>query len=117
MFELWTDAGGRYGITSAVQLTKNAWNHVMGTFDGNNLTIYVNGAPQGTYGGLAAFAPSKTPTRSTSAATSRNTPYRMDTFRGRMDEIGIYSEALSAGTCTTCGTPNSVGWRIGRTST
>ncbi len=68
------DTAGRYSVTSAVQLIKNVWNHLMGTFDGIRLTLYVNGSPQGTHAGLAAFTPRQMTIRSISAAGSRSGP-------------------------------------------
>ncbi len=42
-FYIYPSAGSFYPIASETRLTANAWNHIAAVFDGDNMTIYVNG--------------------------------------------------------------------------
>ncbi|MBN1964202.1 MAG: hypothetical protein JW910_06125, partial [Anaerolineae bacterium] len=101
VLEFWSDPfvhgwKARFEVSSAVQLTKNVWNHVMGTYDGHTLTIYVNGAPQGSETDSREIVPAQTSHPVYIGGYKSQWPYRFDTFQGRMDEISIYPSALSA---------------------
>jgi hypothetical protein len=87
-FETWLN-GASTGASTGVALTLNAWNHVVGTFDGTAVRIYLNGAVNS--GGVA---------RSMIAHTA---PFRLGShplnsafFGGLIDEAAIYNRALSA---------------------
>jgi subtilisin-like proprotein convertase family protein len=84
-----------YKVTSAAPLIKDQWNHVLGTFDGQRLRIYVNGALQGTYNAPAALTPCKNNEPLRIGGYESNYPYRMDTFAGRIDEVTLYNRALT----------------------
>ncbi len=80
----WHD-GVEHSLNSTVPLVMNQWNHVMGTYDGERLRIYVNGYPQG------ETTTSQTPTHN-------GAPLQIgsETFAGRLDEVTLYSRALAA---------------------
>jgi len=46
--------------TTPYTLTNNTWNHIVGTYDGTNLKVYVNGAPVQTNAGGGTLASSNT---------------------------------------------------------
>jgi hypothetical protein len=92
-----TSAGHR--ATSRVPLMMNQWNHVVGTYDGHWLTIYVNGVPQGRN---SYDLDGATPCKSSQPlwiggyhGNSSPYSYRFDGFAGRLDEVTIYHRALS----------------------
>jgi hypothetical protein len=87
------DLDALVSVQSTASLVMNQWNHVVGTYDGSDLKIYVNGYLQNS--------------DSTSADPVRNNqPLRIGgnvflsgeyaAFAGRLDEVTIYNHALSA---------------------
>lgn len=76
---------------SAVPLTLNQWNHVMGTFDGHTLRIYVNGSESGHTSASGASCPNSSP-----LAIGGWINKTQHSFAGRMDEVVIYRTALSS---------------------
>lgn len=74
--------------------TLGAWSHVVGTYDGATMELYVNGA---SVGSLAAptFVP-QTIWETRFGASANEVPTAGDVFVGDLDEIAIYDAALSA---------------------
>jgi hypothetical protein len=70
---LYSTGGGTYQIlTTTGALTLNKWYHLVGTFDGTNLTVYINGKQDST--GVFAFAPDSVAAPTTiGAATNTGT--------------------------------------------
>jgi hypothetical protein len=81
-FERWSGGVTDNGMKAYV--TTGAWWHIVGTFDGTNLSIYVNGS-------LAA-----TTTTGTSLVANGVHLLWGEAFQGRLDELAIYDHALSA---------------------
>ena len=77
-------------VNSAAPLMMNQWNHVMGTFDGKALKIYVNGYEQGSTT-VSGDPPACTNTDPLEIGGGRN-----QYFHGRLDEITLYDHALTA---------------------
>ncbi len=89
----WYISGG--GNNCRAALSTGAWHHVVGTFDGKRLKLYVDGI-------LASTSESK------EAAAGTGGPFRMGNstgearytkgahFKGMLDEVRLYSRALSA---------------------
>ncbi|MEM7037185.1 MAG: LamG-like jellyroll fold domain-containing protein, partial [Bacteroidota bacterium] len=76
-------------------LQTNVWQHVAATFDGDSLILYKNGVR------LAATGYSGTISSSTYNLTIGRIPFTAGgtrDFRGELDEIRLYSEALSVNT-------------------
>ncbi|HEX2900088.1 MAG TPA: LamG-like jellyroll fold domain-containing protein, partial [Bacteroidia bacterium] len=80
---------------STPQMPLNTWTHVAGTFDGTRLTIYINGIASGStlYSGvmLASTYDLAIGRITYTAGGTRN-------FDGKIDEVRVWSTALSAGT-------------------
>jgi Concanavalin A-like lectin/glucanases superfamily len=80
------DAGAYFGATSAVALTTGTTYHLVGTYDGTTLRIYVNGVDQGSATHPGAVDDS------TFAFLISNSVSAWD---GRLDEIAVYPTALA----------------------
>ncbi len=77
--------------TSSVPLILNHWNHVVGTYDGKALHIYVNGAESG------STTASGSPCPNTGVLAIGGWVNKIQhSFAGRMDEVAIFRTALSA---------------------
>jgi len=88
-----TKGASYYGVTSAVSLVKNQWGHVMATFDGLRLRIYVNGTLQGESTLPSTMTPDKA---ANSFYLARYWPVEYhDGFRGRLDEVTVYARPLT----------------------
>nr|MBC8449122.1 PD40 domain-containing protein [Chloroflexota bacterium] len=98
VFEFFTEGtSSGFEIASAVPLIKNVWNHVMGTFDGRWLRLYVNGSQQGFYPyDISSVIPMKNDYPLRIGGYLASYPNRGDTFDGRVDEVTIYARGLTA---------------------
>lgn len=84
-----TNYTNRY-VWSTTTPEKDKWYHVVGTYDGQNIKIYVNGVLEGTKSCTGTFAssPSNLYFGSRGIYNDRN-------FNGEIDEVSIYSRNLS----------------------
>ena len=69
----------------------NGWHHVVGTFDGNTLAIYVDGQPQDSISATNPLADDGLHVLIGSGDTATITP-----TKGSIDQVAIYDFALSA---------------------
>jgi len=77
--------------STATSLIQNVWNHVMATYDGQDMVIYLNGSPQGSrHVELSSLCHNNAPLR------IGRMPGRPYAFAGRIDEVTLYDHALSA---------------------
>jgi hypothetical protein len=84
------DGGTYYGVTATgVALTTGATYHLVGSFDGSTLRIYVNGVEQGSAVHAGAVDDSTVPL----VISSPSSGFGWD---GRLDEVAVYAHALSA---------------------
>ena len=93
---MWQGGGGTFNgavgyVTGTTASPVNAWTHVALTYDGAMLRLYVNGTP----------VASRTQTGGIQATTNPlwiggNNPYG-EYFQGLIDEVRIYSRALTSG--------------------
>ena len=67
----------------------NQWTHVVGTYDGNLIRIYINGVPDGSNTHTGLIAPSTDVLR----IGAENSTYKI--FNGTIDEVKIYNRALN----------------------
>jgi hypothetical protein len=70
------------------EIPKNEWHYWVGTYDGNTMKLYIDGSQ------VASASVSKTIT--TSADPLRIGHYENEWFTGLLDEVRIYSRALSS---------------------
>ena len=81
---------GSYGETyGTANLAANAWTHLAATYDGATLRLYVNGTQ------VASTAKTGTIAVSAGALTIGGDPLYGQYFTGRIDEVRIYSSALT----------------------
>jgi hypothetical protein len=93
-------AGGTFGSTFDVlgassAMPLNTWSHLALTWDGATMRLYVNGTQVATKARTGTLQAVSTPVRI--GANS----YAGENFLGRIDEVRIYSRALSAAEITT----------------
>jgi glucose/arabinose dehydrogenase/PKD repeat protein len=87
----------RATATSSLALTPGTVNHVVGTYDGARLRVYVNGTERASVAFAAGIAwnGSRDLVLGRPNATANRTPRHLD---GRLDEVALYRSALSAAT-------------------
>ena len=83
--------GGSLKGTSAVTPTLNAWTHLVGTYDGTTMILYKNGVPAGT---LSTTGTINYQNSAQSVLIGQNGGSGAE-FIGYIDEIGIWSRALT----------------------
>jgi len=88
-FDVSTPAGERTSAQSAV-LNTNMWYYVAGVYDGTNVKVYLNGVESSTNWGSSSNM--NTPA---GALSIGNDPNLSNYFQGYIDEVAIYSRALS----------------------
>ena len=85
-----TGVAGNLEVAGSARLTTNSWSHVAATFDGSTLRLYVNGAQVG------SRPASGTIVTSASALRIGGNTIWGEYFRGQIDDVRIYNEALTA---------------------
>lgn len=79
--------------TGIVTIAANTWYHVVGVYDGANISVYVNGVKTSTTTGTVVYAPNtNSPTR-IGAGTPETAPSLF--FPGQLDNVAIYNSVLS----------------------
>jgi hypothetical protein len=76
---------------SAHALTQDRFTHVVGSYDGTTLTVYIDGVEAGHHGASATIV---APTTDMTIGATRNGTYGH--FVGALDEVALYDKALSA---------------------
>jgi hypothetical protein len=74
---------------SAPNLTQDRFTHVVGTYDGSTLTLYLDGVQAGRHGASAAIDAAST---DMTIGATRNGTYGH--FVGSLDEVALYDKAL-----------------------
>ena len=94
-WQFWTGSGGSgaWDPINGPAVTLNTWVHLAGTFDGTTKRFYVNGTQVGT-GASSTFNPNVA--RGLRIGAGQNEAAANFLFQGDVDEVGIYSRALSA---------------------
>ncbi|MBK9448198.1 MAG: T9SS type A sorting domain-containing protein [Bacteroidetes bacterium] len=80
---------------STPQMALNTWTHVAGTYDGTRLTVYINGVASGTFLFSGPMLPS---TYNLAIGRITYTAGGTRNFDGKIDEVRVWSTALSAAT-------------------
>ena len=78
------------GLAGTKAITLNAWSHVASTWDGTTARLYINGTE------VARSALSGTAATSTGALRIGGNNVWAEWFKGVIDEVRVYSRALSA---------------------
>ena len=81
--------GGANRTAPGTALAANVWTHLAGTFDGNTLRLFINGAQ------VASAAVSGAVSTSTGALRIGGNSLWGESFQGRIDEIRVYNRALN----------------------
>ena len=90
-WQLWTGAGG-WNVVYGPSIVLNQWTHLVGTYDGTTLRLYVNGALVSS--NTVTYTPNTTrPLRVAAGRTELSAQYLLP---GRVDEVAVYGSALSA---------------------
>jgi len=86
----WWQAPDTYGVDGATAVGFDEWHHVAGSFDGENINVYLDGALDGT-------APTTEPIGvNEQNVLIGNNPYDLARFwDGLIDEVLVYNRALS----------------------
>ncbi len=77
-------------VTAGSALSSSAWHHVVGTYDGSNAVLYVDGAPAQTVSATGSIS-----TNSSVWTVGRDVIGSSNYFDGIIDEVKLYSRALS----------------------
>ncbi|MDH3976504.1 MAG: CxxxxCH/CxxCH domain-containing protein, partial [Deltaproteobacteria bacterium] len=85
-------------VTSVKALDIDVWNHVIGTYDGENLTIYINGQ----FDNQEPYKTTSLPPVTAAALFARrgydqNPGGRWGNFDGTLDNVVVYNRALTSG--------------------
>lgn len=84
-------------VTSALTLVAGTTYHLVGVYDGSNVTLYINGASNGTP--VAATGSINGYSASTLPYIGQRVGFGATAFQGNIDEVAIYAnQALSAAT-------------------
>jgi hypothetical protein len=83
------DVGGGRTAIGAAQLSLNTWTHIAATFDGVTLNLFVNGVAVSSTPAAGSIA------ASTAALRIGGHAVASEWFRGRIDDVRVYSRALS----------------------
>jgi chitodextrinase len=81
--------GGERNVNGTAQIPLNTWTHLAATYDGANLTLYVNGTQVGTLALTGNIVLSTGVLR-----IGGNTAFP-EWFQGQIDEIRVYNKALT----------------------
>jgi len=90
-WEFWVNSGAAMITISSNPATLNAWQHLVGTFDGTTATLYVNGVAAGS----AAVTSSYQPQTGTVLEIAQGEPGDNFYFAGQLEEAALYGAALS----------------------
>jgi hypothetical protein len=90
----WGCAGTDIKLAANQPLIESHWNHVLGTFDGWTLRLYVNGVEQSSNKLPAASACTSTAAVEIGGKASLSADH---SFHGLLDEVLVFKSALSAG--------------------
>jgi hypothetical protein len=90
--------GGQPTIGNAT-IPLNAWTHVVATWDGTHAKVYVNGVLDVDGGDYSGFGLNTGPTNHTIRVGQLHTSGE-GKFTGRLDEVAVFSRALSSGDVT-----------------
>lgn len=85
-----TTGGTQRTATAGSAISSSSWSHIVGTYDGNDVRLYVNGVQAGTSAGTGAIA-----TNALSWTIGRDANASSNYFNGVIDEVKVLNRALS----------------------
>ena len=91
-WQLWTGAGG-WNVVYGPPIVLNQWTHLVGTYDGTTLRLYVNGVLVSS--NAVTYTQNTTRPLRIAAGRTEDTPAQYF-LPGRVDEVAVYGSALSA---------------------
>jgi PKD repeat protein/glucose/arabinose dehydrogenase len=92
-WQFWVGNGGAdWGRAFGPAIALNTWTHLVGTYDGTTMRLYVNGVLAAT--STSAFGVNTARPLRVGAGANERTPDYL--FAGRIDEAAVYNGALSA---------------------
>ncbi len=104
-FRLKTGGATTTLIASSGDLVENQWQHVAAVYDGSTMELFVDGAPVGSTGKAGAL--SQNPAVPVWIGGNPTVPSEKP-WRGRIDDVRIYSRALSAAELATLPPPSAM---------
>ena len=112
---------GSFSAFSGVVPSPNVWYNVVGTYDGSEIKIYIDGILKGTLSATGTINSNATPLLLGDAGYGGYSAW----LNGKLDEVSIYNTALSQGDVTSIyngGEPTTISgavahWRMGEDST
>jgi len=90
VFRVWKGGSAREVATGSTLVRAGQWSHVVGTWDGSTMTVYVNGTARGSASVAAPIDSSSNPLYLASVWAS------YDWVNGSLDEVAVYGTALPA---------------------
>ena len=88
-FERWS-GGTLHDVYATTATVAGTWYHVVATYDGATMRIYVNGAQEGSRASTLSLPDTTHPVRIANSFAGTNH------FDGRIDEVAVYTRALTA---------------------
>lgn len=88
-----SDSTTERSLLSSNALVEDCWYHIVGTYDGSELHIYINGASSGSSSVSGTIPYTNTPVNIGRYSSS----YPNADFNGYIDDVGIYNTAMSSG--------------------
>ena len=95
-FRVWTDQGITPGFYGTTELVQGQWYHIAGTYDGDNVMLYIDGEPEAE--ALDSGGNAWEPKWSGQIGVPGNTlqlKFGPESFTGAIDEIVILNRALA----------------------
>jgi len=79
---------------STTSVTDGTWHHVVGTWDGTNKRLYVDGVPDSTFGGAGGNIANSTYGLNIGVRKSGGTPSGY--FSGQLDDVQLFNYPITA---------------------
>lgn len=92
-FRVYNGTGNTTITDTSVDVAANTWYHIVGVYDGANISIYVNGVPTSTTSGTVVYARNTNAPTRIGAGTTETTPSLF--FPGQLDNVAIYHSVLT----------------------
>jgi hypothetical protein len=89
---MWVKVGSAWqGVTSSGTITVGEWHHVLGSYDGATVRVYIDGVLQGSTSAAGTMA-----NGNHVVTIGARSPNRQNYFGGAVDDVQIYNRALAS---------------------